>query len=106
MPATDYGWHKQGRVEGCVGGDISISLDPNCTGAVNTFFLKKKKEKQPGGLISLRMAAASLENTEYDSKGSWLSLHVRTLDDIKRLRLLFLSFWQEFANFTHLKKLT
>lgn len=52
------------------------------------------------------MAAASLENTEYDSKGSWLSLHVRTLDDIKRLCLLFLSFWQEFANFTHLKKLT
>lgn len=29
------------------------------------FFKKKRKEKQPGGLISLRMAAASLENTEY-----------------------------------------
>lgn len=81
------------------------ALIQNCTGAVDTFFFLKK-EKQPGGLISLRMAAASLENTEYDSKGSWLSLHVRTLDDIKRLRLLFLSFWQEFANFTHLKKLT
>lgn len=66
---------------------------------------KKKKEKQPGGLISLRMAAVSLENTECDSKGSWLSLCVRTLDDIKHRLHFFLPFWQEFTNFTHQEKL-